>query len=65
MLLAPIIRERKGEYQQSLLQQLQADGYVRVELDGVIYDLDSVPELKKNTRHSLVGGGIDRLKVKA
>ena len=62
MLLAPVIRERKGEYQ-SLLQQFQADGYVRVELDGVIYDLDSVPELKKNTRHSL-SVVIDRLKVK-
>jgi excinuclease ABC subunit A len=62
LLLAPLIRERKGEYQQ-LFEQLRAQGFVRVRVDGTIYELDEIPRLTKNRKHS-IEVVIDRLRVK-
>lgn len=62
-LLAPVVRERKGEHTQ-VFQQLQSDGYVRVEIDGVMHDLDELPVLDKYKRHS-IAVVVDRLKVRA
>ncbi|RUR09234.1 excinuclease ABC subunit UvrA [Legionella sp. km772] len=62
MILAPIIRERKGEHVQ-LLQQLQAQGYVRARIDGELYELDMPPKLGLRTKHT-IEVVIDRFKVR-
>ena len=59
--LAPLVRDRKGEYGE-LFQQLQTQGYSRARVDGVVYGLDEVPKLKKQERHS-VEVVVDRLTV--
>jgi excinuclease ABC subunit A len=61
LLLAPIVRGRKGEYKKELLD-LRKKGFQRVKIDGQIYDLDTPPELNKKLKHdiSLV---VDRLVV--
>ena len=63
MILAPIIRDRKGEHVQ-LLQQLQAQGYVRARIDGEIYELDMPPKLGLRTKHT-IEVVVDRFKVRA
>ncbi len=62
MILAPVVRERKGE-QVDLFDELKAQGFVRVRVDGEIYDLDTPPTLAKNIKHS-VDVVVDRLKVR-
>ena len=59
--LAPVVRERKGEYSE-LFRQLQAQGYSRARVDGVVHTLDAVPALKKQEKHS-IEVVIDRLTV--
>ncbi|HAT1596037.1 TPA: excinuclease ABC subunit UvrA [Legionella pneumophila] len=63
MILAPVIRERKGEHVQ-LLQQLQVQGYVRARIDGELYELDSPPKLGLRTKHT-IEVVIDRFKVRS
>ena len=63
MILAPVVRERKGE-QLDLFDELKAQGFVRVRVDGEIYELDAPPSLTKTTKHS-VDVVVDRLKVRA
>ncbi len=60
-ILAPLVRERKGEYLEAF-KQLQADGYSRVRVDGEIYSLDDVPALKKQEKHT-IEVVVDRLTV--
>jgi excinuclease ABC subunit A len=60
--LAPVVRERKGEYA-DLFRQLQAQGYSRVRVDGVVVGLDDVPALKKQEKHT-IEVVVDRLTVK-
>lgn len=62
MVLAPVVQDRKGEHLH-LLEQLRSQGFVRARVDGVICDLDDVPELEKNKKHS-IDVVIDRLKVR-
>ncbi|OCH97368.1 excinuclease ABC subunit A [Legionella jamestowniensis] len=62
MILAPVIRERKGEHVQ-LLQQLQAQGYVRARIDGEIYELDEPPKLSLRQKHT-IEVVVDRFKVR-
>ncbi|CAM2862855.1 excinuclease ABC subunit A [Legionella steigerwaltii] len=62
MILAPVVRERKGE-QVQLLQQLQAQGYVRARIDGELYELDSPPKLGLRTKHT-IEVVVDRFKVR-
>ncbi len=50
--LAPVVRERKGEYV-DLFAELQAKGYSRVRVDGTIYPLTDPPKLKKQEKHSI------------
>ncbi|KAB2901973.1 MAG: excinuclease ABC subunit UvrA [Dokdonella sp.] len=52
MLLAPVIRERKGEHVQ-LFEQLRAQGYVRARVDGVVHELDAVPPLALRVKHTI------------
>ncbi len=61
--LSPVVRERKGEYA-DLFRQLQAQGYSRVRVDGVVHGLDSPPKLKKQEKHS-IEVVIDRLVAKS
>jgi len=61
MLLAPLIRDRKGEYQ-SVFDDLRQAGYVRVRVDGQIYDLSEEFQLDKNRKHT-IEVVVDRLVV--
>jgi excinuclease ABC subunit A len=60
--LAPVIRERKGEYV-DLLDDLQAKGYARARIDGVVHSLTDAPKLKKQEKHT-IEAVVDRLAVK-
>lgn len=61
--LAPVIRERKGEFLE-LFRSLQSQGFSRARIDGKVYGLDEVPKLKKQEKHT-VEVVVDRLVVKA
>jgi excinuclease ABC subunit A len=52
MLLAPVIRERKGEHLQ-VFDQLRAQGFVRARVDGVLHELDAVPALALRQKHTI------------
>src|SRR5213592_869037 len=62
MILAPAVVNRKGE-QQELLFELRAKGFVRVRVDGKVYEIDAVPHLAKNSKHTLEVV-VDRLRVR-
>ena len=63
MLLAPVIKDRKGEHLK-LLDKLKQDGFVRLRVDGEVYDIDELPSLNKNQKHS-IDVVVDRFKVRA
>jgi len=63
MLMAPVIRDRKGEHAQ-LFDELRAQGYVRVRVDGDIYPIDDVPALELRRKHT-IEVVIDRFRVRA
>jgi len=63
MILAPVIARRKGE-QAELLDELRAQGFTRVRVDGRVHELDAAPRLSKNVKHSAYVV-IDRLRVRA
>ncbi|WP_250464262.1 excinuclease ABC subunit UvrA [Microbulbifer litoralis] len=62
MLLAPIVRDRKGEHLH-VFEQLRRDGFVRARIDGVVCDLDDTPKLDKRRKHT-VEVVVDRFKVR-
>jgi len=62
MILAPVLRERKGEHLE-LFEDMQARGYVRFRVDGVVHEFTELPKLKKNDKHD-IDIVIDRLKVR-
>jgi excinuclease ABC subunit A len=62
LLLAPIVRGRKGEYRKEL-RQLQADGFVRIRIDGEMCELGEEIALDKNKQHTLEVV-VDRLVIK-
>ena len=62
MLLAPLLTERKGEHQE-LLQDLAAQGFVRVRIDGRIHELDALPVLDARKRHT-IEAVVDRMRVR-
>jgi excinuclease ABC subunit A len=62
MLLAPVVSDRKGEYQR-LLQELAAQGFVRARVDGELRELDEVPELELRKKHT-IEVVVDRFKVR-
>jgi excinuclease ABC subunit A len=61
MVLAPLIRDRKGEYQ-AVFDDLRKEGYVRVRVDGTIHDLSDEFQLDKNKKHS-IEAVVDRLLI--
>ncbi len=63
MILAPVVSGRKGE-QVDLFTELRAQGFVRLRVDGEVYEIDAVPKLTKSQKHS-VDVVVDRLKVRA
>ena len=62
MLLAPVVRDRKGEHLH-IFQQMRAAGFIRARVDGILVDLDDVPELDKKRKHR-IDIVIDRFKVR-
>jgi len=62
MLLAPVVSDRKGEYLQ-VFDELRAKGFVRARVDGQVHELDSVPALDKNKKHT-IEVVVDRFKVR-
>ncbi len=62
LIVAPMVRGRKGEYKKEL-EQLKRAGYVRVRIDGVNYTLDEEINLDKNVKHE-IGVIVDRLVIK-
>jgi excinuclease ABC subunit A len=63
MLLAPVVKERKGEHVK-LLEQLAAQGYIRARIDGEVCDLSDPPTLELHKKHT-IEVVVDRFKVKA
>ncbi len=61
MILAPLVRDRKGEHQ-TILKDLQKAGFVRVRVDGQIYDLSEEFQLDKNKKHT-IEAVVDRLQI--
>lgn len=61
LLLAPIVRGRKGEYKKEL-QDLRKKGFQRVKIDGTVYDIESAPDLNKKIKHD-IDVVVDRLVV--
>lgn len=62
MILAPVVSNRKGE-QLDLFDDLKAQGFVRLRVDGKIYEIDELPKLAKTTKHN-VDVVVDRLKIR-
>ncbi|WP_110648516.1 excinuclease ABC subunit UvrA [Salinicola peritrichatus] len=62
MLLAPVVKGRKGEHQQ-LISELRAQGFVRAVIDGDTVELDDVPTLDKKRKHD-ISVVVDRIKVR-
>ena len=62
LLLAPVIKARKGEHLH-LFSQLRAQGFVRARIDGIVADLDDLPDLDKNKQHT-IEVVVDRFRVR-
>ena len=62
LLLAPVIKARKGEHLH-LFSQLRAQGFVRARIDGIVADLDDLPDLDKNKLHT-IEVVVDRFRVR-
>ena len=61
-ILAPIVRDRKGEYKKEI-DEIKRKGFQRLKIDNEIYDIEEIPNLKKNYKHN-IEVVIDRLIVK-
>ena len=62
MVLAPLIVGRKGE-QADLFEELRAQGFVRIRVDGKVHELDELPKLNRNAKHT-VEVVVDRLRAR-
>ena len=62
LLLAPVVRDRKGEYRKELAE-LQRRGFTRAKVDGTLYDIGDVPALNRKTKHTLEAV-VDRVVVR-
>ena len=62
LLLAPVVADRKGEHVQ-LMQDLQAQGFIRARINGAVYELDDPPKLDLRRKHT-IEAVVDRFKVK-
>ena len=62
MVLAPLIRGRKGEHR-GVIDDIRREGFVRARIDGELYSVDDTPELDKNKKHT-IDGVVARMKMK-
>jgi len=62
LLLAPVVRDRKGEYRKELAE-LQRKGFSRVKVDGTLYEIGEVPALNRKTKHD-IDAVVDRVVVR-
>jgi excinuclease ABC subunit A len=62
MILSPVITERKGEHLH-VFTELRSNGFVRARIDGIVVDLDTLPDLDKNKKHT-IEAVIDRVRVR-
>jgi excinuclease ABC subunit A len=62
LLLAPVVRDRKGEYRKELAE-LQRRGFTRVKVDGKLFDIGAVPALNRKTKHE-IEAVVDRVVVR-
>ncbi|NKC11916.1 MAG: excinuclease ABC subunit UvrA [Gammaproteobacteria bacterium] len=63
LMLAPVVRGRKGEHHQ-VLEALKAQGYVRARIDGLVYELDEIPPLDRYKNHD-IEAVVDRFRVRS
>jgi excinuclease ABC subunit A len=63
MVLAPVVRDRKGEFVE-LFADMQAQGYVRFRVDGTVFEFNELPKLKKSEKHD-IDVVVDRLKTRS
>jgi len=63
MVLSPVVAGRKGE-QTELFEELRAQGFVRLRIDGIVHEIDALPKLAKTTKHS-IDVVVDRIRVRA
>jgi excinuclease ABC subunit A len=63
MILAPVVADRKGE-QTDLLDELRAQGFARLRIDGIVHEIDALPKLGRTTKHT-IEVVVDRLKARA
>jgi excinuclease ABC subunit A len=63
MILAPLVANRKGE-QVELFDEMRAQGFVRLRVNGEIFEIDALPKLEKNKKHT-IDVVVDRLKIRA
>jgi excinuclease ABC subunit A len=63
MILSPVVAERKGEFV-DLFDELRAQGFVRLRVDGETYEIDALPKLAKTHKHN-IDVVVDRVKVRA
>ncbi|HFU4202967.1 TPA: excinuclease ABC subunit UvrA [Streptococcus suis] len=61
-ILAPIVRKKKGQHK-AIFEKIQKDGYVRVRVNGDVYDVSEVPELSKSKAHN-IEVVVDRIVIK-
>src|ERR1700690_465826 len=61
LLLAPVVRDRKGEYRKELAE-LQRRGFTRVKVDGKLFEIGEVPALNRKTKHE-IEAVVDRVVV--
>ena len=61
-IIAPIVRKKKGQHK-NIIEKVQKDGYVRVRVDGEIFDVTEVPELSKSQQHT-IEVVVDRIVIK-
>ena len=61
-ILAPIVRDRKGEYKKEI-EDIKKRGFQRLKIDKNIYEIDEIPKLKKNFKHS-IDVVVDRLSIR-
>src|SRR5205085_7678090 len=63
MVLAPLVVGRKGE-QAELFDELRAQGFVRLRIDGAVHEIDRLPKMDRNKKHT-IEIVIDRIKIEA
>ncbi|HST01214.1 MAG TPA: excinuclease ABC subunit UvrA, partial [Usitatibacter sp.] len=63
MIVAPLVVGRKGE-QEALIEELRAQGFVRLRIDGEVHEIDQLPKLDRNKKHT-IEIVIDRVKIEA